>query len=109
VSEPGFCVAARLEDVPAGRSCRVTIGGTGVLLCRVGDDVFAVADVCTHDRGPLGEGRLRGYTIECPRHGARFDVRDGKVLAKPAIRPIRSFPVRVDGGEVLVREPLEDA
>jgi 3-phenylpropionate/trans-cinnamate dioxygenase ferredoxin subunit len=107
VGEPGFCAAANLHELAPGRSCRVVIDGRGVLLCNVGGEVYAVADVCTHDRGPLGEGRLRGYTVECPRHGARFDVRDGKVLAKPAIRPIETFAVRLDDDRVLVAVPGE--
>jgi len=69
-------------------------------VCNVGGEYFAVADVCTHDRGPLGEGRLRGTVIECPRHGARFDVRDGAVLAPPAVRPLPTYPVLVRDGVV---------
>lgn len=64
-------------------------------MCNVGGEFYAIADVCTHDRGPLGEGRLRGSVIECPRHGARFDVRDGSVKALPAVKPLPTYPVVV--------------
>ena len=98
--------AVSLADLPLGRSRRCTIDGHGVLVCHVGGDVFAIADTCTHDRGPLGEGRLHGFTVECPRHGARFDVRDGSVKAAPAVRPVPTYPVRVrdDAVEVLITE-----
>jgi 3-phenylpropionate/trans-cinnamate dioxygenase ferredoxin subunit len=86
-------------DVRPGRARAVAVEDRHVLLCNVEGSLYAVADVCTHDGGPLGDGRLRGSTIECPRHGARFDVRDGSVVAPPAVRPLATYPVRVvDGG-----------
>jgi len=91
----GYQLAATTDDVETGRSRRCVIDGQAVLVCNVGGEFFAVADVCTHDRGALGEGRLRGSIIECPRHGARFDVRDGSVKAPPAVRPLPTYPVRV--------------
>jgi len=98
----GFVRVAGAGDVRPGRTRAVEVDGERLLLCNVGDTLCAVADVCTHDRGPLGEGRLRGATIECPRHGARFDVRDGSVLAPPAVRPLPTYPVRVVNGVVEV-------
>jgi 3-phenylpropionate/trans-cinnamate dioxygenase ferredoxin subunit len=67
---------------------------------------YAIADVCSHDDGPVAEGELEGYEIECPRHGARFDVRSGKVLSFPAIVDIPAYPVKIDAerDEVLVGE-----
>jgi 3-phenylpropionate/trans-cinnamate dioxygenase ferredoxin subunit len=101
----GFRRAAAVDEVAPGRSLECTIDGQGVLLCNVGGEFFAVADVCTHDRGPLGEGRLRGYAVECPRHGARFDVRDGAVKAPPAVKPIARYATRVRDGAVEVELP----
>ncbi len=97
--------ALRSEDVPPGRTRRCRVEGLDLLVCNVGGAFYAVADVCTHDRGPLGEGRLRGAVIECPRHGARFDVRDGTVNAPPAVRPLPTYPVRVRDGVVDVQVP----
>ena len=94
--------ALLVGDVPSGRTRRCTVDGTDVLVCNVGGEFYAIADVCTHDRGPLGEGRLRGSVIECPRHGARFDVRDGSVKAPPAVRPIDTYRVRLDDDVVTV-------
>jgi len=101
----GYRLAATTDEVATGRSRRCVIDGQSVLVCNVGGEYFAVADVCTHDRGPLGEGRLRGAVIECPRHGARFDVRDGTVKAPPAVRPLATYPVQVHDGIVDVRIP----
>jgi 3-phenylpropionate/trans-cinnamate dioxygenase ferredoxin subunit len=98
--------ATALEDVAPGRSRRCVIDGHAVLVCNVGGDVYAIADTCTHDRGPLGEGRLRGHFIECPRHGSRFDVRDGEPTTPPALRAVATYPARVreDSVEVLIPE-----
>jgi 3-phenylpropionate/trans-cinnamate dioxygenase ferredoxin subunit len=70
---------------------------------------FAIADVCSHDDGPVAEGELDGKQIECPRHGARFDVETGEALSLPAIVDIPAYPVRVQGDEILVGLPVEEA
>ena len=94
-------VAAR-SDVPAGRVRVFEVGERSIALANVGGAFFAIDNLCTHDGGPLGEGTLAGDQVECPRHGARFDVRTGAVRALPAVRPVRTYPVRLDGDEVSV-------
>ena len=64
---------------------------------------YAIDDVCTHDGGPLGEGPLDGYTIACPRHGAKFDVRDGRALTMPATKPTKTHEVKVVGDDIMVK------
>jgi 3-phenylpropionate/trans-cinnamate dioxygenase ferredoxin subunit len=81
---------------------RVTIGARDVLLCNVDGAVFAVEDVCTHDGGALDAGELEGCRIMCPRHGAYFDVRTGAALTLPAILPLPTFPVRIEGDDIFV-------
>ena len=98
----GFLKAARVEDVPPGRVVVVEVGDEDVALCNVGGQIYAVANVCTHGDGPLGEGYLLGDEIECPRHGARFDVRSGEVKSLPAIVPIPTFAVKIAGDDILV-------
>jgi len=93
---------AKKSQIPDGHAVRVVVDGVEVLICNAGGNIYAVEDVCTHDGGPLGEGDLDGYEIICPRHGARFDVRTGAVLAFPAITPVESYPVRVEGEDVYV-------
>jgi 3-phenylpropionate/trans-cinnamate dioxygenase ferredoxin subunit len=93
---------ASTSDVPVNQ-CRVfNLGDTSIALANVNGEFYAVDNLCTHDNGPLGEGRVDRNTIECPRHGARFDVRTGAVRALPAVRPIKTYPVTVEGDEVRV-------
>jgi len=98
-----FIAVANLSDLPPGAVKVVAAGFDRVALCNVDGTVFAVEDVCTHDDGPLGEGTLRGCEIECPRHGARFDVRTGAVTRMPAAVPVRTFPVKVENGRIYVK------
>ena len=100
---------ADVGDVRPGRARAVAAAGEHLLLCNVDGALYAIADLCTHDRGPLGEGRLRGATIECPRHGARFDVRDGSVVSPPAVRDLATYPLRIVDGKVEVAVDGGDA
>lgn len=93
---------AKASEIPPGGMKVVETRGVRVALCNVEGKLYAIEDVCTHDDGPLGEGTLRGGEVECPRHGARFDVRTGAVTRMPAVVPVRTFPVRVEGDEVLL-------
>jgi 3-phenylpropionate/trans-cinnamate dioxygenase ferredoxin subunit len=100
---PGYVRVASLEEVPPGGTVRVTPRrGEHVLLCNVGGRIYAVRDMCTHDGGILGFGDLEQEVIECPRHGARFDVTTGKAVAPPATAPIRTYSVRVQDGQIEV-------
>ena len=98
-----FGAVARLADVPPGAVKVFAAGPERVALCNVEGKIYAVEDVCTHDDGPLGEGTLRGCEIECPRHGARFDVTTGAVTRMPAAAPVRTFEVKVEGDRIFVK------
>ncbi len=93
---------ATLEEIPAGRAIIREVDGQSLALARVGDAVYCIDNVCTHDGGPLGEGELLGTSLECPRHGARFDITSGRALSLPAVVPVKSYPVTVEGEAVLV-------
>ncbi len=97
-----FVTVARVGEVKKGQVKTFHVNGHDIALCNVEGTYFATQDLCTHDGGPLGEGELWDYNIECPRHGARFDVRTGKVTALPALFPIKTFPVHVEGEEIQV-------
>ncbi len=99
---PGFRVVARVGEIGPGQKKVVEVGGVPVVLVNLDGEFFAVEDICTHDGGPLGEGDLEGHQIICPRHGARFDVRTGAVLAMPAFEPVPTYAVRVEGDDILV-------
>ena len=94
-------VAKRSEIAP-GTTRRVVVDGAEILICNVGGNLYAIEDVCTHDGGPLDQGELEGETVVCPRHGATFDVRTGDALTLPAVVPLMTFPISVEGDDVFV-------
>jgi 3-phenylpropionate/trans-cinnamate dioxygenase ferredoxin subunit len=95
---------AKLQEIAVGSTKRVVVDGVEVLLCNVDGDLYAVEDVCTHDGGPLDQGELQGCQIMCPRHGALFDVTTGRALTLPAVVPLETYTVRVEGDEVFVED-----
>ena len=89
-----------ISEVPPGSAKVYEVGDRAVAVCNVGGELYAIDDVCTHDEGSLDQGELEGYEIECPRHGARFDVRSGEGKALPAVLPIDTFKVRLQGDDI---------
>lgn len=79
-------------------------GNTLIAVFNLDGELYAIEDVCTHDSGELTGGVVEGHEIECPRHGARFDIRTGAVLCPPAYEPVAKFPVRVEDGAVYTRD-----
>jgi 3-phenylpropionate/trans-cinnamate dioxygenase ferredoxin subunit len=97
-----YVAVARVSDVPPGEARVFEAEGVSLALCNVDGSIYALDNLCTHDDGPLGSGKLQGTAIECPRHGARFDVRTGAVLRMPAAFPVRTYPTRLENGQILV-------
>jgi 3-phenylpropionate/trans-cinnamate dioxygenase ferredoxin subunit len=97
-----FQAITRQDDVPPGQVRVFQVGPRSIALANVDGTFYAIDNVCTHDRGPLGEGSLAGDQVECPRHGARFDVKTGRVTALPAVLPVKTYAVQVNGDEVQV-------
>ncbi len=97
-----FTKVTKTSEIAPGRVCVYDVGGKKIAICNVDCEFYAIADVCTHDDGPLAEGELLGDQIECPRHGALFDVKTGKALTLPAVTPVTSYPVQVDGDDIKV-------
>jgi 3-phenylpropionate/trans-cinnamate dioxygenase ferredoxin subunit len=95
-------VVANVGDIPEGQARVFEAGELRLAVCHVAGEFFAVDDTCTHDDGPLGEGCLIDHQIECPRHGARFDVRTGQVTRMPAAYPVRAYRTSVRQGQVVV-------
>ena len=83
-------------------------GDTAIAVYRTSEGWFAVEDVCTHDGAELAGGAIQGGVVECPRHGARFDLRTGAALCAPAYEPIHVFPLKLDAGVVYVRDDRDD-
>ncbi|MBM3287365.1 MAG: non-heme iron oxygenase ferredoxin subunit [Candidatus Eisenbacteria bacterium] len=97
-----YTQAIRTDEIPAGECRAVTIGQDRVVVCNAGGEFYAIEDVCSHDQSPLDAQRIDEMAIECPRHGARFDIRSGVALRMPAIAPVRAFPTKVIGDHVYV-------
>ncbi len=100
-----FIKVAETSDIPAGRVKVVVVGDRRIALCNVDGQFFAIDDLCTHDGGALDQGELQGDVIECPRHGARFSVRTGKVLALPAVKALNTYPLTLEGSEIRLALP----
>lgn len=100
-----FVKVARLSEVVPGIRKLVDFEDVTVCLFNINGQIYCIEDVCTHDGGPVAEGALDGYSIECPRHGALFDVRDGSVLAMPAVTPVPTYAVKISGDDIYVESP----
>ena len=96
-----------VENLPEGSVSLLDVEGIEVAVFNIGGRYHAIEDICSHDGGTLADGEVEGFEIECPRHGARFDLRSGKVTAPPAYEDVRVFAVRVRDGRVQV-SPDED-
>jgi 3-phenylpropionate/trans-cinnamate dioxygenase ferredoxin subunit len=97
-----FVKVAKKSEVPDNGVKVFSVQGRRVVVCHVEQSFYAVADLCSHDNGPLGEGELFDHQIECPRHGARFDIKTGKALCLPAVTPIPAYPVEVRGDDIWI-------
>ncbi len=100
-----WATVAKTAAIAPGTAQVVEVDSRRLALCNTGTGFYAIDDVCTHDGGPLDQGTLDGIQIECPRHGARFDVTTGKALCLPAIRPVRTYATRVSGDDIEVELP----
>ncbi len=94
--------AIATDAVAPGRVEVVEVDGQEIALCNVDGVVSAIENVCRHDGSPLDQGELTGCQIECPRHGARFDVRTGKPLTLPAVVPVHTYTVELRDDSIYV-------
>ena len=97
-----YLKVARASDIGPGKRKLVEVNGRVVALFNLGGSYYALRDVCTHDGGALAEGDLIGDEIECPRHGARFDIRTGEATRMPAFEPVETYRVKVEGDDILI-------
>ncbi|MGI8967846.1 MAG: non-heme iron oxygenase ferredoxin subunit [Chloroflexota bacterium] len=93
---------ADAAEIAVGEGLRVEIGDEPVAIWNVDGTYYATADTCTHEEASLSEGELWAEVIECPLHGAQFDVRTGEVLSLPAIFPLSTYPVKMEDGSLYV-------
>jgi 3-phenylpropionate/trans-cinnamate dioxygenase ferredoxin component len=92
----------KLSELVAGKPIKIEKDGRAICVARVGDEVFAVDDTCSHSDASLSEGDVTDFKIECWLHGAEFDLRTGEALTPPAVAPLKTYSVSVDGDTVTV-------
>lgn len=99
-----FIKVAEKKDIPPGEMKMVSLANEDVCLIHMDDDFYAIGNVCTHQGGPLNEGMLDGYNLECPWHLAKFDIRTGNVVSPPAERSVSSYKVKIEGNDILIKK-----
>ncbi|HVW67703.1 MAG TPA: non-heme iron oxygenase ferredoxin subunit [Steroidobacteraceae bacterium] len=102
MTDPSFVPVMALAEIPQGSMQTRLIEGREIVICHTREGVFALDNICTHAHARMCEGRLRATRLVCPLHGASFDIRDGRVLAPPAVVPLAAHKVRIVDGQVEV-------
>ncbi len=97
-----FVKVANIAEVPPGTAKLVFVDNVPLALYNVAGQIYATDDTCTHEEASLAEGELTEHVIKCPRHGAEFDVRTGQQLCMPAVAPVATYAVKVEGAVILV-------
>lgn len=100
-----FLDAGSAGDLAPGSMRRADLGGRRILLANVDGRLCAADDTCTHEDASLSRGSLKGALVKCPLHGSRFNVCTGEALEEPAEESLRTYPVRVEAGRILVGLP----
>lgn len=94
----------KFSDLTPGKPQKVTLGDKDVCVVRVNEEVFAVADICSHAEASLSEGEVSGEKIECWLHGAEFNLRTGEAMTPPATEPLEVYEIKRDGDSVTIQE-----
>ena len=95
-------VSVSFDSLLESKPIKLDLNGTPVCVTRIGDEVFAIADTCSHSEASLSEGDVTGFKIECWLHGAEFDLRTGEVATPPASIPVETFEVNRTGDAVTI-------
>ena len=102
--EEDFVKVAETKDVQPSQMVAVDFNGEMVCLSNVNGKYYEIGNVCTHMGGPLAEGKLEEYIVQCPWHGSRFDVRSGEVVRPPAMRPESTYEIKVENNNILIKK-----
>ena len=94
----------KLAELTPGKPRKIDIDGSPVCVARIGDEVFAIGDTCSHSDASLSEGEINDFRIECWLHGAEFDLRTGEALTPPAVTPVARYQVSHNGDEVIIEK-----
>ena len=104
MSEEDFLKVADTKDIPPSKMKEVQVDGENICVANVEGKYYAIGSICTHEGGPLADGTLEGYEVECPWHQSKFDVRTGEVTSPPASEPEPSYEIKVDGNKILIKK-----
>src|SRR5262245_57067986 len=99
-----FVKVAGSDDIRPSSMKAVDIGAEKICIINIDGNFYAIGNVCTHMGGPLNEGKLEGFEVECPWHGSKFDVRTGEPTRLPARQAVSSYEVKVQDNSILVRK-----
>ena len=99
-----FVKVANTNDIQPSHMKEVQLDGQNICLVNIEGKYYAIGNICTHEGGPLADGTLEGYEVECPWHGSKFDVRTGEVKEPPASEPEPTYQVKVDGNNILIKK-----
>jgi 3-phenylpropionate/trans-cinnamate dioxygenase ferredoxin component len=99
-----LCSKSQLEE---GKTKLFTVNNQPILLAKYNGEIFALDGVCTHDGGDLGDALLINGQLECPRHGARFDIKTGEATKMPAVVGVRRFEVHEQDSDIYIEKPIE--
>ncbi len=103
MSDTNWVDALAVDELPNDDVWPVVVAGRDIAIYTAGEEVYATDNLCTHGNARLCDGFLEGHEIECPLHQGRFDVRDGRPTCAPVTEPLRSYPVKLEGGRVYLR------
>jgi glycine betaine catabolism B len=98
-----FVKVANAKDIQPSQMKEVEVNGENICVANVEGKFYAIGSICTHEGGPLADGTLEGYEVECPWHNSKFDVRTGEVISPPASEPEPAYEVKVDGDNILIK------
>jgi 3-phenylpropionate/trans-cinnamate dioxygenase ferredoxin subunit len=98
-----FITVARVNQVPPGQQLQVKVGKLLISLWNLDGTLYAINDICSHEEEYLSEGEVVNHCcVECPKHGAQFDLRTGAALTLPATEPVATYPVRIEGDDIQI-------
>ena len=95
----------KTSDVPEGEMKLVEVGEERILLSNIGGNFYAIGEVCSHADGPLSDGDIEDDEVECPFHGARFNLKTGLNTSPPAYEAVPCYPVSVQNDDILIEIP----
>ena len=102
-----FKKTLKVSEVQSGQMKAVEFENETVCIVNIGGKFCAINNVCTHEGGPLAEGTLNEFEVECPWHGARFDVRTGEVKSPPAESPVSTYEIKIDRDDIWIRKSIK--